>query len=437
MSKSYRAAGGAPPPPGGGGGGGGPVLFAPGGTPGGDSPEPPAEAGGAGDGATGPRGGSWGQRFAQQELAAWRPIMRPWHYAAVLFVGGAAMLATGVSCLRSTRGLTEIRWDYSAFPAFGSVGTTAANKFNLLRSGNGTGWLMQHSVAVPSDMQPPINVYYRVSGVFQNYRRYTKSRSSKQMRGPTKSGEQPLKASELALCAPQLYETGEPNARLPQDGLVLPCGLQAWSFFNDTFQIRKVVSGEGQSVPVDMNFNNIAWSADQQLYGNISAENFNTLPAYRGGKAMQEEVWQSDPDGSGGSNLQPLRGGQALEEDVWESTTLQQNEDFHVWMRLGIKPTVQKLYGVIEEPLRAGQELKIFGFNRFNSYEYGGRKELILSEQNFLGSAKDGSRFLGYAYCTVGILASLAGLALQFAFCIQPRRFGDISYLSWNREGAR
>ena len=437
MSKSYRAAGGAPSPPGE--GNGGLASFAPGGSTwgiaGGDPPEPPAEeAGGAGG--AGPRGGSWGQRFAQQELAAWRPIMRPWQYAAVLFVGGVAMLATGVSCLQSTRALREIRWDYSAFPAFG-VGTTAREKYNLLRTGDGAGWLMEHSVAVPADMQPPINVYYRVSGVFQNYRRYTKSRSSKQMRGPTKSGEQPLQASELAQCAPQLYETGEPNARLPNDGLVLPCGLQAWSFFNDTFQIRKVVAGQGQSVPVDMNFDNIAWKADRQLYGNISAENFNALPPYRGGKAMQEEVWQSDPDGSGGSNLQPLRGGQVQGEDTWESTTLRQNEDFHVWMRLGITPSVQKLYGVIEEPLRKGQELKIFGFNRYNSYEYGGRKELILSEQNFLGSAKDGARFLGYAYCVVGILASLAGAGFQFAFCLQPRRFGDISYLSWNREGTR
>merc|ERR1711959_133757 len=187
---------------------------------------------------------------------------------------------------------------------------------------------------------------------------------------------------------------------------------------------------------VDMNFDNISWKVDKELYGNISAQNFNDLAPFRGGKAMQEEIWQTNQDSN---NLQPLGAleGQSMSEEVWANTTLQENQDFHVWMRLGIQPSVQKLYGVIEEPLLKGQELILFGYNRFNSYKYGGTKELILSEQNFLGSAKDGSRFLGLAYCTVGILAALAGMALQFAFCIQPRHFGDISYLSWNRDGGR
>merc|ERR1711959_239036 len=83
--------------------------------------------------------------------------------------------------------------------------------------------------------------------------------------------------------------------------LTLDWKMTGWSFFNDTFQIRKVVSG--QPVPVDMNFDNISWKVDKELYGNISAQNFNDLAPFRGGKAMQEEIWQTNQDSN---NLQPL-----------------------------------------------------------------------------------------------------------------------------------
>jgi len=426
MSLSYRASQGGPP---GGPGFAGDPGYAP------SSGSEPSEAG-ALNGEEGREGapGSWGQRFAQQELASWRPIMRPWQYSMVLIAGGVAMLAIGVVCIQSTRGLREIRWEYSAFPVQGGLGATDRDKYNLLRSGDGLGWPVERKFTVRRDMQPPINVYYRVEGVFQNYRRYTQSKVSKQM-GPVRKGEQPLQASALSQCAPQIYETGAPNSLLPNDGLVLPCGLQAWSFFNDTFQVRRVVPGQGQYEDVNMNFNNLGWEADRLLYGNKTAENFNELPPYRGGSAMTLEPWQSPRDPP---NLQPLfSGDEPIGEGPEVETTLLENQPFQVWMRLGIQPAVQKLYAVIEEPLLKGQELQILGSNRFNSYQYSGRKELILTEQNFLGSAKDGSLFLGYAYCVVGILATLAGVIFQFSFCIQPRRFGDIAYLSWNRDGGR
>ena len=55
-------------------------------------------------------------------------------------------------------------------------------------------------------------------------RRYVKSRSDQQLRG------QPDWNNTASQCQPELYL---PNTSLPID----PCGLIAWSYFNDTYQV--------------------------------------------------------------------------------------------------------------------------------------------------------------------------------------------------------
>ena len=42
-------------------------------------------------------------------------------------------------------------------------------------------------------------------------------------------------ASSLNKCNPIIYEGGSPNTSKIQDGVIDPCGLIAWSLFNDTF----------------------------------------------------------------------------------------------------------------------------------------------------------------------------------------------------------
>lgn len=57
-------------------------------------------------------------------------------------------------------------------------------------------------------------------------RRYAKSRSDAQLRGAEQA------PNSLDACQPQLFQGGN------QSAVIEPCGLVAWSLFNDTFQAR-------------------------------------------------------------------------------------------------------------------------------------------------------------------------------------------------------
>lgn len=57
-------------------------------------------------------------------------------------------------------------------------------------------------------------------------RRYVKSRSDAQLRGAKAT------ATSLADCQPELYANPANST-----GDIDPCGLAAWSYFNDTFSV--------------------------------------------------------------------------------------------------------------------------------------------------------------------------------------------------------
>lgn len=62
-------------------------------------------------------------------------------------------------------------------------------------------------------------------------------------------------SSQLSACNPLLYvyydaSTNQrvANSSFPSDGMISPCGLWAWSFFNDTYSFRV----RGANIPVDV-----------------------------------------------------------------------------------------------------------------------------------------------------------------------------------------
>ena len=89
-------------------------------------------------------------------------------------------------------------------------------------------------------------VYYELGKYYQNHKRYVRSRDDNQMAG---------KGSGSGKCAPEQYVGGNPDPSLPAQGAVTPCGLIAWSFFNDSFgDAASVVGPNGapSSVPLDV-----------------------------------------------------------------------------------------------------------------------------------------------------------------------------------------
>eukprot|EP01018_Ginkgo_biloba_P030317 Gb_23087 [translate_table: standard] len=241
---------------------------------------------------------------------------------------------------------------------------------------------------------------------------YVKSRSDKQLRHGDSE-------DDTDSCKPEATNN---NAS------IVPCGLIAWSLFNDTYSFKL------QNKPLSVNKRHISWKSDRE---------------HKFGKHVFPKNFQNGT----------LIGGARLNE----SEPLSEQEDLIVWMRTAALPTFRKLYGKIEEDLHTNDEITVQLQNNYNTYSFNGKKKLVLSTTSWLGGKND---FLGIAYLTVGGLCFFLATVFFLAHMIKPRThwlwsiygfvslvvnaaddgvvtlrlillvcrpLGDPAYLSWNR----
>lgn len=320
-------------------------------------------------------------RFTQQELPACKPLLTPKWVIGTFFLVGVIFLPIGGASLAASNGVVEViqRYDDSCVP---SQYTTNKARDNYIRNNQNTNCTV--NLLVTKNMKPPIYVYYQLDNYYQNHRRYVKSRSDSQLRGNH--------ISSYSSCKPEDYLQG--NKQQP----ILPCGLVAWSLFNDTYAL----TSNGAGLPVDET--GIAWKSDRtKKFGGELPAFFNVIPSLRGGATL-------DPN-----------------------TPLNKDEHLIVWMRTAALPTFRKLWGKINTRLAKGTTVAVVVTNNYNTYSFGGKKKLVLSTTSWLGGKNN---FLGIAYLTVGAISILLALLFLLLHLVKPRPLGDVSYLSWNRRGA-
>jgi len=213
---------------------------------------------------------------------------------------------------------------------------------------------------------------------YQNHRRYVKSRSDAQL-----AGGEPYDDS----CEPEMYVASNASKEIN------PCGLVAWSYFNDSYSFSL------DNKELSVSEKGIAWKSDvDHKFAAYAPTNFNTDPATRGGGVI----------GGGG--------------------TVGEDEHFIVWMRTAALPTFRKLWGKIDRDLEANSKVTITISNRYNTYKFGGTKSIVLSTTSWLGGKND---FLGIAYVVIGSLCLVfAAVFVKFALN-PPRQPGDSAELSW------
>ncbi|CAH1449739.1 unnamed protein product [Lactuca virosa] len=175
---------------------------------------PSSSSGGAGSpDSTAPRRNSKRpkySRFTQQELPACKPILTPkWVISAFMLVT-IVFIPIGLASLFASRDVVEI---------------------------------IDRTLTVTKRMKQPIYVYYQLDNYYQNHRRYVKSRSDQQLRN---RGDE----NDTSSCKPEHNANGMP---------IVPCGLVAWSLFNDTYAFS---TRNNQSLPV--NKRHISWKSDRE-----------------------------------------------------------------------------------------------------------------------------------------------------------------------------
>ncbi|RIB05320.1 CDC50/LEM3 family [Gigaspora rosea] len=353
--------------------------------------------------------------FKQQRLKAWQPILTPKTVLPTFFIVGVIFAPLGGLLLWASNSVTELAIDYTycdsrefisaTFPQVSSSQpdikwsreVVATEEFKYTNSGV---WRCHLQFRVPSELKPPLFIYYRLTNFYQNHRSYVKSFNANQLKGVAVPADQ-LKTS----CGPMAVNNDNPPK------IIYPCGLIANSIFNDTIS-NLTFQQNADGIPTNnetyiLLSKDISWPSDRQKYGLTSYELNQIVPPPDWANAYPNGTYTADappPD-------------------------LSTNELFQVWMRTAGLPDFRKLYSRNDTTaLQAGLYDVSIDY-RFPVTRYGGTKAFVLSTVSFLGGKNS---FLGLAYIAVGIACVVLGAIFTARHLYKPRKLGDHTYLSWN-----
>ncbi|XP_051133807.1 ALA-interacting subunit 1-like isoform X2 [Andrographis paniculata] len=338
-------------------------------------------------------------KFKQQELSSCKPIITPKLVVSTLLFICAVFIPIGFLSLSASRNVVEIVHQYETE----CVPIESRNDISrfMQSSSNKT---CSRTLNVPKHMKQPIYVYYQLDNFHQNHRRYMKSRSDKQLMSRASEGD-------TQKCWPE---------DVTKDGMpILPCGLIAWSVFNDTYRFSR------NKKPLTLNRRDITWKRDRErkFGNNVYPKNFQR-GALIGGGRLNESKPVVRIAFKCCENLHRGR--------VFFASQLSEQEDLIVWMRTAALSNFRKLYGKIEEDLVAGDTVDVILENNYNAYIFDGKKKLVLSTETWLGGKNE---FLGFVYLGVGGLCFVLGMVFAVIFVVvKPRKLGDTSRFSWHND---
>jgi len=317
--------------------------------------------------------------WKQQRLKAWQPLLTPPWVIGTFVAVAIIFIPIGIGIVVSSNNVVEYKLRYDE--VCGSPNVTNPSSCSV-------------TFTITDKMTAPVYVYYELTNYYQNHRRYVNSRSDYQLAGDLFTG--------LSTCTP--LETAGSKT-------LVPCGLIANSFFNDTLTGTYCPPSSGcvNLSPSDpSNTAYPSWQKDGIAWASDKADKFKYV----------------NTTGNSAVTTVSAEGVQLPRVD---------DEDFIVWMRTSGLPSFRKLYRKItDRDIEAGSTLTINIVNRYPVSSFDGSKSVILSTTSWLGGKNS---FLGWCYIAVGITCAILAVAFQIKQWVSPRRLGDMQYFHWSATG--
>ena len=365
--------------------------------------------------------------FKQQNLPSWQPVLSPPYVITCFLSLGVLFLILGGVVVAASDSIVEVDLRYDQIAACPFEQRLARLNYACPE--------VIVDIPITKRMKQPVFLYYRLENFFQNHRRYAKSRSDDQLSGLEVSADGVLDCAPLRAPGEYTSLNGLPRGTRDTGGSTIdlsstiysPCGLIAWSLFNDSFQLWK-------SEPNGINKTLIC---DGEMFDVAGNKLLPTMNCEKKGIA-----WRSDP---GVRFSAPFQGHRELTNKGWQAacnvssnTTIwnefvcngwyigekghkipsAQDEDLMVWMRLASMSTFRKLYRRVTTDIEPGAyELRIL--QRYDVRSFGGKKSFVLTTTSWIGGK---NYFLGALYLAMGVILAVLGIGFLVKHVASPRR---------------
>lgn len=221
-------------------------------------------------------------------------------------------------------------------------------------------------VDVPGRLASPVYVRYQVNRFYQNHFRFQNSVPKEQLINGRTDRDSNSNCGAY-LTNSQMNKTLSVTGRsLDPNAVAIPCGVMAFTFFNDEFSLFDATTGQ----PLPVSHTGIAWQSDREFkFKNVDLDR------------------------------------------QWIDAT---DQRFITWMRISPYNEFVKSWGVADDAVK-GRRVSVVVANRWNADRTQSRKMLVLSTGDFYGSPNPP---LAIFFLVFGFLAAVFGLLLVIQWAV-------------------